>query len=344
MDHGNNSVTMETLQTANENSVDDSKELRNKILDLMKVVVSLAHETKLAITQLTSFTKLIQDTVTAGCKSISGGPSSVYEGLCPPDSLNQIIYRLKLDTRDASIEKPLADIENIATWSIITVIHSKWTELLQLASRSTTVYEETRRIGTDVLIIKYIEIRKDRALLQLYESQLSAYCVRLKCILSHIHYAAETYLMQTRTDWRAIEVDNADAPSGVHSKDAKLLFQDAYEKKEYRVQDPRSIREGPSRIYNCSLKGQSAPIQEQRAKLDSLVAHLFNMDSLQSFLRTTKLGHDRIPGFPDFSSIMEYFKSDFIAPMKSTTLPVRLEKRSRVKEEEEEEDGPRKKK
>jgi hypothetical protein len=120
MDHSNNSVTMETLQTANENSVDDLKELRSKILDLMKVVVSQAHETKLAITQLTSFTKLIQDTVTAGCKSISGGTSSVYEGLCPPDSLNQIIYRLKLDTRDASIEKPLADIENIATWSVIT--------------------------------------------------------------------------------------------------------------------------------------------------------------------------------------------------------------------------------
>jgi hypothetical protein len=40
---------------------------------------------------------------------------------------------------------------------------------------------------------------------------------------------------------------------------------------------------------------------------------------------------------------MEYFKSDFIAPMKSTTLPVRLEKRSRIKEEEVE-DGPRKKK
>jgi hypothetical protein len=152
--------------------------------------------------------------------------------------------------------------------------------------------------------------------------------------------------MQTRRDWRAIEVDSADAPSGVHSKDAKLLFQNAYEKKEYRVQDTRSIREGPSKIYNCSLKEQSAPIQEQRAKLDSLVAHLFNMDSLQSFLRTTKLGHDRtkltVPDYPDFSSIMEYFRSDFIAPMKSTTLPVRLEKRSRVKEEEEE-DGPRKK-
>jgi hypothetical protein len=151
---------------------------------------------------------------------------------------------LKLDTRGASIEKPLADIENIATWSIITVIHSKWTELLQLASRSTTVYEETRRIGTDVLIIKYIEIRKDRTLLQQYECQLSAYCVRLKCLLFHIYYAAETCLMQTRTDWRVVEVNSADAPSGVHSKDAKLLFQDAYEKKEHRVQTPGPFEQG----------------------------------------------------------------------------------------------------